>query len=164
MTTRTFALVLGIILLIVGIAGFIPGLTVHHVPDTGMAPGDATAAPTATVAASYGYLLGIFPVNVLHNLFHIAWGIFGIVAYRSLGGATGFARSTAIVYAVLTVLGLVPAGLSTVWGLLPLFGNDIWLHALIALAGAYFGWVHNRNEALATDTATVSGAAATRRS
>ena len=39
MTTRNFALILGIVFLILGIAGFIPGLVSHGVPDTGMAPG-----------------------------------------------------------------------------------------------------------------------------
>lgn len=158
MTTRNFALILGIVFLILGIAGFIPGLVSHGVPDTGMAPGDPGAAPAPPVADSYGYLLGLFPVNALHNLFHIGWGIFGIVAYRGLAGARGFAKATAIVYAVLTVLGLIP-GLNTVFGLIPLYGHDVWLHALIAIASAYFGFARAAEaEPVATGSTTAAGA------
>jgi hypothetical protein len=157
MNTRTFALVLGIAFLLVGIAGFIPGLTTHHVPATGAAPGDPTAAAPVAVEASYGYLLGLFPVNALHNLFHVVWGIYGIVAYRSLGGARGFAKATAVVYAVLTVMGLIP-GLNTVFGLIPLYGHDVWLHALIAIAAAYFGFARaaDAEPALAGGTTTTT--------
>jgi hypothetical protein len=157
MNTRTFALVLGIALLLAGIAGFIPGLVTHAEPTTGLAPGDPGAAPSAAVVDSYAYLLGLFPVNALHNLFHLVWGLYGIIAYRSFGGARGFAKATAVVYGVLTVLGLIP-GLNTTFGLIPLFGHDVWLHALIAIPAAYFGfaWAADADGVLAGDTATTT--------
>jgi hypothetical protein len=40
---------------------------------------------------------------------------------------------------VLTVFGLIP-GLNTLFGLTPLFGHDVWLHALTAIIAAWFGW------------------------
>ena len=133
MNTRTFALIFGIVFLAVGIAGFIPGL-LHPVDH-----------PDVTVNAFEGDLLGLFPVNVLHNIVHVIFGIWGLLAYRSLGGSIGYAKAVAIIYAVFTVMGFIP-GLDTLFGLVPLFGNDIWLHALLALVAAYFGWVH-RNPA-----------------
>ncbi len=57
----------------------------------------------------------------------------------SFSGAVSFARGLAILYAVLAVMGLIP-GLNTMFGLAPLHGNDIWLHAGTALIAAYFGW------------------------
>ena len=57
---RTFALVFGLIYLVVGILGFIPGM-VHP----------AHGAPPLAVEANYGLLLGLFPINVLHNLVHV---------------------------------------------------------------------------------------------
>ena len=42
---------------------------------------------------------------------------------------------------MLSIAGLLP-GLDTLFGLTPLFGNDVWLHALLALIAAYFGWLH----------------------
>jgi hypothetical protein len=156
MNTRTFALVLGIVLLLVGIAGFIPGLVSHAEPVTGAAPGDPGAAPAEAVVDAYGYLLGLFPVNALHNLVHIAWGLFGIIAYRSLSGARAFAKASAVVYAVLTVFGLIP-GLNTLFGLVPMFGHDVWLHALIAIASAYFGFAR----AAEVETPATAGAGTT---
>jgi hypothetical protein len=63
------------------------------------------------------------------------------MAYKSLGASKGYAKSVAIIYAVLMIAGIVP-GLNTMFGLVPLFGNDVWLHALLALVAAYFGWMH----------------------
>jgi hypothetical protein len=108
-------------------------------PGAEVAPGSPDAAPAAATMASHGYLLGLFPVNALHNLFHVAWGVFGLAAYGGMTGVRLYARATAIVYGVLTVLGLVP-GLSTLFGLLPLYGHDVWLHAVLALVAAYFGF------------------------
>ena len=129
MQTRYFALVMGIIFLVVGVAGFIPALVTPAPPGT-----DEMA-----VDAMHGRLFGLFPVNTLHNLVHIAFGIWGVAAYRNFSGARLFAKVTAVVYAVLMVMGFIPV-LNTTFGLVPLYGHDIWLHALIAIAAAYFGF------------------------
>jgi hypothetical protein len=135
--TRTFALLFGIVFLAVGVLGFVPGF-VH-------APG---GAHNVTMTQNYGDLLGLFPVNILHNVVHIAFGIWGLLAYRSLGGAVTYFRSVAVIYAVLTVLGLIPA-FDTTFGLIPIYGNDVWLHALLAIVAAYFGWVHRERGTVA---------------
>lgn len=100
------------------------------------------------VDAGYGQLLGLFPVNILHNLVHILFGVWGIAASRGLGGARLYARAVAVIYAILTVAGFIP-GLNILFGLVPLFGNDIWLHALLALIAAYYGWVQRDTPAAA---------------
>jgi hypothetical protein len=140
MSTRTFAMIFGVVFLIVGAGGFIPGLTDMH---TGMHPADAKV----TMTTMFGYELKMFPVNALHSAVHCLFGIWGILAARSLGGARTYFRAVAIIYAVLTVMGLVE-GLQTTFGLIPLYGNDVWLHALLAIVAAYFGWM---NRDLATD-------------
>jgi hypothetical protein len=86
-----------------------------------------------------GYLLGLFPVNVLHNLIHILFGIWGIVAYRRFADSRMYARGVAIIYGIFTIMGLIPV-LNTAFGLVPIYGNDIWLHGLIAIVSAIFGW------------------------
>jgi hypothetical protein len=131
MSTRTFALIFGIVFLIVGAGGFLPGVTL-------MPP---HSHPDVTVDSFFGYELGLFPVNVLHSIVHLLFGVWGLLAYKSLSAAKTYAKSVAIIYAVLTVAGLIPA-LNTVFGLIPLFGNDVWLHALLAGVAAYFGFVH----------------------
>jgi hypothetical protein len=84
-------------------------------------------------------LLGLFPVNLLHNLVHLGVGIWGLASGNSFPRARGFARGLAVFYGLLTVMELFP-GLHTMFGLVPLFSHDIWLHALTAVAAAYFGW------------------------
>jgi hypothetical protein len=127
---RYFALILGLVYLVIGILGFFP---------TALQP-PGPAAPNLSVDAGYGYLLGLFPINVLHNIVHLGVGLWRLLAYRSLGGSVGFARGLAIFYGLLAIMGLI-AGLNTTFGLIPIFGHDVWLHALTALAAAYFGFM-----------------------
>lgn len=136
MNTRTFALIFGIVFVAVGVAGFVPGLVQP-----------ANDVHGLSIDTDHGQLLGLFPVNTLHNIVHLLFGLWGLAASRSLGGAVTYFRGVAIIYAVLTIAGFIP-GLDTMFGLVPLYGNDIWLHALLALAAAYFGWV-NRSPASA---------------
>lgn len=130
MSTRTFALIFGIVFLAIGILGFFPQF---------LQPDEATV--DLAFEHGHGQLLGLFPVNTLHNIVHIIFGIWGLAASRSLGGAKGYAKGVAIIYAVLAIMGLIPA-LNTTFGLVPLYGNDIWLHAVLALVAAYFGFMH----------------------
>ena len=134
MNTRTMAMIFGIVFLIVGAGGFIPGLTLmdhsEHAADAGV-----------TVRSFFGYELGMFPVNVLHNIVHLLFGVWGILAARSAGGAVGYFKAVAVIYAVLTVMGLIE-GLNTTFGLIPLYGADVGLHAALAIVAAYFGFMH----------------------
>jgi hypothetical protein len=131
MTARTFALIIGIAYLAAGVLGFVP-MALRAAPD---------AAPALGVTAFYGYLLGLFPVNFLHSLVHLAIGAWGVAASRSTrGGARAYAKTIAVFYGALAVMGLIPA-LNTVFGLIPIHGNDVWLHAGTAVIAAYFGWM-----------------------
>lgn len=146
MTTKTvcyFALVLGIVFAVVGVAGFIPGLVVEPAP-----PPESQMI----VEGAHVRLFGLFPVNWLHNLVHIVFGAWGIAAYRRFSSARTYAKSVAVIYAILAVMGLIP-GLQTAFGLVPLYSHDIWLHIVIALAAAYFGFARVAPETTATGTA-----------
>lgn len=131
MSIRTFAAVFGIVFLLAGLSGFVPGLSPEHMH------------PDLTVTAGSRLALGLFPVNVLHNFVHLAFGLWGLLAARSVGGSLTYAKGVAIIYALLTVLGLIPTT-NTTFGLVPIYGNDIWLHAGLAVVAAYFGFVHDR--------------------
>lgn len=128
MKTRYFALVMGIVFLAIGILGFVPGLL------TAPLLGGVLA-----VEAGHGLLFGLFPVNVLHNIVHLFFGVWGVVVWRTFAASRYYARSVAIIYAVLAVMGLIPL-FNTTFGLVPLYGHDIWLHAVIAVVAAYFGY------------------------
>lgn len=121
---QLFALIMGIFFLLAGVMGFVPAF-VHD--------------PMST-DAGYGYLLGLFPINYLHNLVHIIVGLAGILTSISLDSSRVYGRSLAIFYGLLTVMGLIPVA-NTTFGLIPIFGNDVWLHALSAAIAFYFGFV-----------------------
>ena len=118
--SQRVALIFGVVFILVAILGFIaPG-------GTGM---DATmTAPN---------LLGLFPVNLLHNVVHLLFGLWGIAASRTGPAARTYCRVGGIIYLVLAVLGFVAP---TTFGLIPIGGYDIWLHAVlgIVLAGVGF--------------------------
>ena len=130
MSTRMFALIFGIVFLLAGASGFIPGL-LHPVP---------AGAPPLTVAAGYGFILGLLPVNILHNLVHVLFGILGVAAYAGVFAPRVYAQIVAVAYGLLVVLGLIPAT-NTLFGLVPIYGADVWLHLALGLVAAYFGFM-----------------------
>jgi hypothetical protein len=129
---RRFALIFGIVYLAVGVMGFIPALVQP-----------APTAPNLEVAEMYGRLIGLFPINFLHNIVHLAIGLWGVLGSRTVSGAVLFSRGIAIFYGLLAILGLIPVT-DTLFGLVPIYSHDVWLHALSALIAAYFGFVAPR--------------------
>lgn len=129
MSTRSFALVFGIVFLLAGASGFIPGM-LHPVPAN---------APPLTVPMGYGLVMGLLPVNVLHNLVHVLFGILGVAAYGGLFAPRVYAQIVAVAYGLLVILGLLPAT-NTLFGLIPIYGNDVWLHLVLGAVAAYFGY------------------------
>lgn len=127
MNTGTMALVFGAVFLLAGIAGFFPAP-----PPPG--------APPLTIDHGHGLALGLFPINTLHNLVHVLFGILGVAASRgAILAARQYFQIVAVSYALLVILGLLPAT-QTTFGLIPLWGNDVWLHALLAAVAGYFGF------------------------
>lgn len=130
--TQKFALIVGIFFFLCGVMGFIPAFV---------------KAPTVTpdmaglgYTSGYGYLLGLFPINVLHNVVHLVVGLLGIFASIALDSSRLYSGLLGIFYGVLTLMGLFPATQSTL-GLIPIFGNDVWLHAVTAAIAVYFGFI-----------------------
>jgi hypothetical protein len=141
MKTSTFALIFGIAYLGAGLLGLVPAA---------LMPPPADAPPTQFTLL-YGYLLGLFPVNVLHSAVHLAIGAWGLAAWRGNAEPRVYARALAIFYGGLAVLGLMP-GMNTLFGLLPIHGHDVWLHAGTAAVAAYFGWRSELKEERRTTT------------
>ena len=86
MKAATFALIAGIVYLAIGILGLVPAMLVPPPID----------APTTSFALLYGYLFGVFPVNVLHSAVHIATGFWGLCAWRRRCSAVAYAREVAM--------------------------------------------------------------------
>jgi hypothetical protein len=117
LTARQFAQIFGAIYVIVGVLGFIPPL----VPN--------------------GALLGLFPLNPVHDAVHVILGIWGLASAGSMARAVTFCRSFAVILIVLGIYGLfgLYAPLPTD-GIVPLGGNDAYLHLVSGIIAAYFGW------------------------
>ncbi|MGF1676373.1 MAG: DUF4383 domain-containing protein [Rivularia sp. (in: cyanobacteria)] len=130
METRNFALIMGIVFFSIGIMGFIPFLVSKP----------ATTSPELIIDTGYGYLMGLFPINILHNIVHLVFGIWGVGINGNFVLARLYSRSLAVIYGLLAIMGLIPFA-NILFGLIPIFGSDVWLHALIAVAGAYFGFI-----------------------
>jgi hypothetical protein len=119
-TLQKIAGVFGIIFILVAVLGFISpgGLVMAMAPTTGM-------------------VLGVFPVNLLHNIVHVLFGIWGLIASRTWAGSKQFFTVGGIIYAIITVVGfLSPTG----FGFIPLGGADIGLHAVLAIAMLGIGY------------------------
>ena len=143
MDTRRFAMIVGVVFVLIGVLAFIPGLNRP----------DPVGAPELTVTGpGHGYLLGLFHVNVLHNLVHVVFGILGIVMARNAVNAVLYCRIVAVAYGLLTIMGIVP-GLNTTFGLIPIHGANVLLHAFIAIAATYYGFVHRLDVTAPSTTA-----------
>jgi arginine exporter protein ArgO len=129
---RKIALLFGVVFLLVGIAGFIPGITTHY--------GDMKFAGHMSGAK----LLGIFMVSVLHNLIHLAFGVVGIlVSRRSSYASARYLLVGGIIYAVVWIYGLA-VGDDSSSNFVPLNSADNWLHFLLALAMIVLGLISLR--------------------
>lgn len=129
---QRFALINGIIFLLVGVMGFMSAF----VQEPALPPEAVGLGATN----AYGDLLGLFPINALHNIVHLNVGLFGILASIALDSSRVYSRVLFALYAVLAVFGLIPA-INTTFGLIPIFGHDVWLHAITAAIAFYFGFI-----------------------
>ena len=115
------ALAVGAVFLVVGLLGFVPGITTHH--------DQLTFAGHHSDAA----LLGIFNVSVLHNLVHLLFGVAGIALARTFNGARSYLIGGGVVYLVLFIYGLVIDHDSSA-NFVPVNDADNWLHLGLAVA------------------------------
>lgn len=114
--TQLVAKILGVVLILVGVLGFVPVLTTD------------------------GQLLGIFHVNTLHNIIHLASG--AAVLYAGMNSeklSRMYFKVFGIVYALVTVLGFV-YGDKSILGLVANNMADTFLHLAIAAVSLYLGF------------------------
>jgi hypothetical protein len=118
-TARTlaqrFAAAVGAMFLLVGILGFIPGITTNY-SDMSFAGHDSGAQ-----------LLGLFQVSVLHNLVHLLFGVIGLAAAKSWSASRSFLLVGGLVYLALWLYGLVIDKTSDA-NFIPVDTADNWLH------------------------------------
>jgi hypothetical protein len=129
MRARLVALVLGIVYLLVGVAGFVAFIAPPAPPD----------AQVISLTTAYAWLLGIFPVNAALDVVHIAVGLAGIACAVSLPLARAYLRTMFVFFCILTVLGAIGIT-STLLGVAPIYGWDVALDAATALCALISAW------------------------
>ncbi len=127
------AALVGVVFLLVGILGFIPGITTHYSDLQFM--GHNSGAK----------LLGLFEVSILHNLVHILFGVAGLAASRaSASAARSYLMVGGVIYLVLWVYGLV-IEMGSNANFVPLNNADNWLHLVLGIAMIALGLVLGRS-------------------
>jgi hypothetical protein len=138
-TTRTrvqqAALVVAAVFALVGVLGFIPGITTDY--DRMTFAGHESGA----------MLLGIFMVSILHNIVHLLFGVVGFLAARTAAGARAFLIGGGAIYLVLWLYGLVIDKMSDA-NFVPLNSADDWLHFVLGIGMIGLGVALGRRAAV----------------
>jgi hypothetical protein len=138
---QTAALLVGVVFLLVGIAGFIPGLTTNF--------DQMTFAGHESQAA----ILGVFQVSILHNIVHLLFGVAGLALSRSISGARGYLIFGGVIYLALFVYGLLIDHDSAA-NFVPVNSADNWLHLGLGIGMILLGLVLTRPRSTANATGT----------
>lgn len=116
---RKAALLFAVVLLAMGVLGFVPALA--PLSDMGMP-----------------MLFGIFIVGLIHNFIHLASGAAALLASKSESGASLYFKVFGVIYAVVTVVGFIQG--NTVLGLIDVNLADNILHMGVAVVALGFGF------------------------
>jgi hypothetical protein len=128
----TAALAVAATFLLVGILGFIPGITTDY--DTMQFAGHESEAK----------LLGIFQVSILHNIVHILFGLVGFAMARQASTARTYLIGGGAIYLVLWLYGLV-VGQESGANFVPVNTADDWLHFLLGVGMIALGFLTTRS-------------------
>jgi hypothetical protein len=131
---QNIARLVGIVFLLVGIAGFIPGVTTNLYDGLEFAGDDGTAE-----------LLGLFQVSVLHNIVHGLFGIAGLALAATASGARTYLIGGGAIYIALFLLGIVGGG---DW--IPVNNADNWLHLVLGAGMIGLGVLTTRESRVAS--------------
>ena len=92
---QTAAMLVGAVFLLVGILGFIPGITSNY-DDLKFAGHDSDAQ-----------LLGIFDTSILHNIVHLLFGVAGLALAKTYEGARNYLIGGGVIYLALFLYGAI---------------------------------------------------------
>jgi arginine exporter protein ArgO len=113
------ALVVGATFLLVGVLGFVPGVTTDY------------SQLSAATNSSQAQLLGLFQVSVLHNLLHLGFGVAGILLAKTPLRARNYLFYGGLIYAALFFYGVV-VDYESKANIVPLDDADNVLHFVLA--------------------------------
>ena len=131
------SLAIGVVFIVVGILGFIPGITTNF--DQLLFAGHESEA----------LLLGIFQVSILHNVVHLLFGIAGIALARTATAARNFLIWGGVIYLLLWLYGLF-IDQDAAANFVPMNTADNWLHLALGLGMIVLGVALGRGHTSAT--------------
>ena len=115
MAVQGAAVLVAAAFLVVGVLGFIPGVTTHL--DQLQWAGHHSGAK----------LFGMFAVSGLHNVIHAAFGVIGFMFARTYAASRAYLLAGGIAYLALWIYGVLMDQGSAL-NILPLNNADNWLH------------------------------------
>ncbi len=119
------AILFGVVFLVVGILGFVPAATNNEM------------------------LLGIFHVNLAHNIVHLASGaVFLLCGMAGPGPSRTFFQIFGVVYALVAALGFY-YGDQPILGVIANNTADVWLHVALAVVMLFLGFAASADTAAA---------------
>jgi hypothetical protein len=128
---RPVTALVGVVFLLLGVAGFIPGITTHL--------GDITFAGHDSPAK----LLGLFQVSVLHNIVHLLYGVVGLILARTAMTARIYLVGGGVIYLLLWLYGLITGKASNA-NFIPFNRADDWLHFFLGVGMIGLGLILGR--------------------
>ena len=129
---RKVATAVGAVFLLVGILGFIPGITTSY-SQLSFAGPDSGAR-----------LLGLFQVSILHNIVHLLFGVAGLAMARRADSARTYLMGGGVIYLMLWIYGLVVDKGSSA-NFVPFNDADNWLHLGLGLGMIALGVLASRS-------------------
>lgn len=124
----------GIVLLLVGVLGFIPGVTTRYSELMFLGPD------------SHAMFLGVFQVSMLLNIVQLAIGATGWAMSRTEHGARNFLIGAGALYIILSIFGL-SVGVDSAANFLSFNMADNWTHMVLGVVMVVGGWLLSRNRA-----------------
>jgi hypothetical protein len=128
---QTAALLVGAVFLLVGVLGFVPGVTASY--DQLQFAGHESGA----------LLLGLFQVSILHNVVHLLFGVAGLALSKNATSARTYLVVGGVVYLALWVYGLL-IGHDSAANFVPLNTADNWLHFALGVGMVGLGLALSR--------------------
>jgi hypothetical protein len=124
----------GIVLMLVGVLGFIPGVTTQYSQLMFVGPD------------SHAMFLGLFQVSMLLNIVQLAIGATGWAMSRGDHGARNFLIGAGALYIILSIFGL-SVGVGSAANFLSFNMTDSWTLLVLGVAMVVAGWLFSRNMA-----------------
>ncbi|MEV7661975.1 DUF4383 domain-containing protein [Paenarthrobacter sp. NPDC089316] len=134
-TIQRAAQIVGAVFLLVGVLGFIPGVTSNY------------QSLSFAGHASDALLLGVFQVSILHNIVHLLFGVAGILMSRTAGQARNYLVGGGVIYLALWIYGLLIDQESQA-NFVPVNSADNWLHLILGVGMLALGLALSRRRSI----------------